>query len=133
MSSITKFIEAAIFAAGKAEPRMRWRHGAVLADARGKIISTGFNYFTQQFPWTNVVKTEHYISAHAEYSCVMKMSRSTLKLQKGLTMYVVGIQKNGCMVTSSRPCSKCEAFMRNNNIAKVIFMENDKIITINLQ
>ena len=92
---------------------MRCKHAAVILDARGTIIASGYNH-----------KIQGGVSRHAEVSCLQNL-RSTSRLQNS-TLIVVRTRRDiACKgFHLSRPCRNCElkiAKFRKYGLASVLF------------
>lgn len=84
------------------------RHGCVIVDKRGKIISEGFNYHFRE------------MSIHAEIDALSKIKN---KKMSEYVMYVVriGTDKMQNPLKYSRPCENCSAAILKYGVGKVYY------------
>jgi len=90
-----------------------FKHGAVLV-RNGKVISSGHNKVTTRCP-------SHMYSVHAEMAAIKQSSSNELK---DAQLYVVRVRKCG-HVAESRPCRKCQQFMKLHGISRCYFTTDD--------
>lgn len=103
-----RFLEIAYSEALKAHDAQH-KLGAVLVKG-GSVIAKGYNSYTNL--------------RHAEVSCLSKVWESE---RKGAVLYVVRTRKTQ-KFGMSKPCPKCENFIKNSGIKKVIYTTNDNTI-----
>lgn len=105
------FIEEAEISALKSD--MNFNHGAVLIH-RGKIISTGYNYYHEY-----KFNSNYRESVHAEVSAInnalKKIHASELKKCE---LVIIRVNRQGEHL-NSKPCCHCEKFINKFNIKKV--------------
>ena len=87
-----------------------FKHGAVLVQ-NGKVVSAGHNRVTTG-------KGAHIFSTHAEMAAIKQCSdRSSMS---DAHMYVVRVNKGGNLA-DSRPCARCQKFMKMHKIQRCFF------------
>jgi deoxycytidylate deaminase len=86
-----------------------FKHGAVVLN-KNRIISKGFNSLKTN---PQLKKKYNYWSIHAESQAIMRAN-------KGDTILVVRILKDGSL-TCSKPCDKCIEHARDNGIKKIYY------------
>jgi len=94
---------------------MKMRHGAVITDAVGKIISTGYN--------RRLRNLHHPYSIHAEESAVHNMHGSCKNMPRRvmLHLFVIRVLENGSLGNSA-PCARCRACIgKVQSIRKVFY------------
>ena len=105
------FIEEAEISALKSD--MNFNHGAVLIH-RGKILSTGYNYYHDY-----KFNSNYRESVHAEVSAInnalKKIHASELKKCE---LVIIRVNKQGEHL-NSKPCCHCERIINKFNIKKV--------------
>lgn len=89
--------------------RQKYKVGAVVL-LKGKIISKGFNSRKSHPLLKNVYG---FFSMHAECNALLKAD------VKGDTVIVFRIKKDG--FGCSKPCRRCQRFIKDNGIEKVIY------------
>jgi len=98
-----------------------FKHGAVLVK-NGKLVSKGYNHSSgniQHEMW----------SVHAEMDAVMSSKitkRRSQKFADCYKLYVVRVNSSG--LADSKPCIRCQKFMKRFNIARVFYSTNCQII-----
>jgi len=90
-------------------PHPRYRHGAV-ALRGGAIVGKGYNHD----------------GVHAEHSC---LSGIWPNKRKGLTIWVGRITKSGEWA-DSKPCSECEAMLKDSGIRKVVYSTSEGFVEV---
>lgn len=111
-----KFINVAMNEALKSN--QNFKHGAVLVH-NNKIISKGYNH-------SNGKDMPHHMwSIHAEMDAVLS-SNVCVKLQDYVKLYVVRITPTG--LAESKPCAKCQKFMKRFNVSRVFYSTCDQNI-----
>ena len=103
-----QFILKAIEEAEKSQ--QNFKHGAILVKNK-KVIATGYNRVTQKCP-------SHMFSVHAEIAAI-KSSTDKTKVISDSHIYVVRI--NSCGLADSKPCLKCQQFMKIHGISRVFY------------
>ncbi len=88
------------------------KHGAVIVDARGRIVSTGFNGFVSKVdppdPMTIHMRPEKYPwFIHAEMNCVLHADSNLLR---GSTIVVTG-----------RPCIVCSPLIMQAGVKRIVY------------
>jgi len=94
---------------------MKMRHGAVITNAAGKIISTGYNRFLRHL--------HRPYSIHAEESAVFNMHRSCKNMPRKvmLHLFVIRVLENGSLGNSA-PCARCRICIgKVQSIRKVFY------------
>ena len=92
-----------------------FKHGAVVVNKDGKIISTGHNKpMVYGRPGTH--------SIHAEVDAL----KNSIQPCEHSKMYVVRI--NTCGLANSKPCQKCQAFMKHMKVQRVIYTTDEGFI-----
>ena len=93
-----------------------YRHGAVITDKQGSLISFGFNS-TKTHPlqaeYASRLKQPSKIYLHAEIAALVKAK------QQGYNMYVVRIGAKG-ELKDSEPCPICKLAMRIAGISNIV-------------
>lgn len=84
----------------ESSPHPRYRHGAIALKG-GSVVGRGYNHH----------------GVHAEHSC---LSGIWPNKRKGLTVWVGRITKAGSWA-DSKPCSECEAMLREAGVRKVVY------------
>ena len=84
----------------------RFHHGAIVVHRRGCIVGKGSNKKR----------------IHAEVSSIMNISN--FSRYQNLVVYVCRVNSTGGFM-NSRPCDACMTFMRENNVTKVYFSDED--------
>ena len=97
---------------------MSHRHGCIIVNKIGEIISEGYNHM--------YVHMYHKYSMHAEISCLTKLKRS--KDLSDCTMYVVriGTDKMQRPLKYSKPCHDCTKAIEKSGIKKVFYSTSDE-------
>ena len=119
MKPSTDHLIAAIKAAGDAY-LFRFKHGAVIYDKRGNILSVGFNKRRS----TPALARYGYFNCwhHAESDAIIKALRAGHDL-RGCSILVVRIGKN--KLCNSRPCSHCMSIILDVGIGEVWHSNQD--------
>ena len=86
-----------------------FKHGAVIVRS-GKVLSSGHNKVTTRCP-------SHMYSIHAEMAAI---KQSNVKNNLDMShLYVVRVNK--CGLAESKPCAKCQQYMRIHGIKRVFY------------
>ena len=98
----------------------RFKHGAIIYDKRGTIVSVGFNKRRS----STVLARYGYYNCwhHAESDAIIKALRGGADL-RGCSLLVVRIGKN--KLCNSRPCAHCMALILDVGIDDVWFSDCD--------
>ena len=94
---------------------MKMRHGAVITNAAGKIISTGYN--------KRIHNLHQPYSIHAEESAVNNMHLNCKNLPRKvmLHLFVIRVLENGALGNSA-PCARCRMCIgKVQSIRKVFY------------
>jgi len=92
---------------------MKMRHGAVITNAAGKIIATGYN--------RRVRNLHHPHSIHAEESAVHNMHGKNMPRKVMLHLFVIRVLENGSLGNSA-PCARCRMCIgKVQSIRKVFY------------
>ena len=97
---------------------MGHRHGCIIVNKSGEIVSEGYNYL-----FTHMC---HKFSIHAEVCCLSKMKRNK-KILSECEMYVVriGTDNMGRPLKYSKPCPDCTKAIIKSGIKKIYYSTND--------
>lgn len=90
-----------------------YRLGAVVLSGK-RIVSKGYNKLKTN---PKLFKEYGYYSTHAECSALMRAAG-------GDTLVVVRIKKNGDLACS-KPCEKCQRFIKDYGIKRVFYIDWD--------
>lgn len=101
-----------------ARSSMGHRHGCVIVNKNGEIVSEGYNHV-----YTHLY---HKYSIHAEVCCLSKMKRNR-KTLADCEMYVVriGTDNMGQPLKYSKPCPDCTKAIIKSGIKRVYYSTND--------
>lgn len=88
---------------------MRSKHGCVIVDNKGNIISTGFNkeiFLYKKKHYTYYDQFQNHKSIHAEENAIRNVDPAKLN---GAKLYVVrwGSHEKNPLIMNSKPCKKC--------------------------
>lgn len=86
-----------------------FKHGAILVK-NNKIVSFGHNKVTQKGP-------SHLYSVHAEMAAI----KHSTNLHKISNSHVYVVRINRCGLAESKPCEKCQQFMRLHGVSRVFY------------
>lgn len=97
---------------------MTHRHGCLIVNKAGDIISEGYNHM--------YVHMYHKFSIHAEVSCLSKLKRN--RDLSDCSMYVVRIGTDNMQnpLKYSRPCPDCTKAIIKSGIKKVYYSTSDE-------
>lgn len=85
------------------------RHGAIVTNQEGKVLSTGYNH-----SWT-----------HAECDALNNLDFD--KIKGLLILYVVRGRMLGDL-TLSKPCENCMQFIRQFPVSKIVYSDKDLVV-----
>jgi len=91
---------------------MTHRHGCVIVNCDGVVISEGYNHHR--------IAMSHKYSIHAEISALYKAKRSRTKLSQ-CEMYIVRLGPSGDVLKYSMPCEQCASEITKAGIRRVYF------------
>ena len=91
--------------------------GAVVVTRKGRIAGVGFNKPTK----THTQANTPYKTIHAEFDAIVGLARSELN---GATVYVFRQYKDG-RPALSKPCTYCEALLREVGIKEVYYTSSN--------
>ena len=80
-----------------------------------------------------LAKKYNYCNTHAEINTIFKSTKYlNISNFKNSTLYICGYGKSGkCnLLKSSKPCKCCYRVINNFNIGRIIYLTNDKQLTI---
>jgi deoxycytidylate deaminase len=104
----------------------RFKHGAVVFDKRGRVISRGFNK-TRTVP-SALMKYYPKLLLHAECDAIVRASREDLK---GASLLVVRVGPN--KLCNSKPCIHCMSLILEMEIGNVFYSDvNGKIVQLEI-
>lgn len=105
-------------AAVAARSSMNHRHGCVIVNKAGEVVSEGFN--------NTFVHMYHKFSTHAEVACLSKMKHNK-KVLSECEMYVVriGTEGMGNPLKYSKPCTGCTKAIIKSGIKRVYYSTNE--------
>jgi deoxycytidylate deaminase len=98
---------------------LRRKHGAILTDRKGRILSVGTNHmgtFLLEKEALRWLESRIY-SVHAEVACILGARR---KAVRGSTLYIYGETDKGTP-TVSKPCPHCMSIARKAGVYRVIY------------
>lgn len=98
------------------------RHGCVIVNKDGDIISEGYNYYTTHM--------EHKWTIHAEVDALMKVKKIKKQILAECTLYVVRIGTDfmGNPLKYSQPCTDCAKAICKSGIKKIFFSTDDEFL-----
>lgn len=98
---------------------MNHRHGCVIVNKAGEVVSEGYN--------NTFVHMYHKYSTHAEVACLSKMKRNK-KILSECEMYIVRIGTDGMgnPLKYSKPCPDCTKAILKSGIRKVFYSTSDE-------
>lgn len=88
----------------------KFKHGAIILDKKGNIISSGFNHKVDYY--------NHKFTIHAEIDAINKIIKNQYDLNN--ILIVIRINKNN-ELKMSKPCKDCEKYIVMNKIRKVYY------------
>ena len=122
MGFINRFVEEAIKQSVRSVER--YKHGAIIFDGKGNIISRGFNHVNFRL---NLKKYGYSgFSTHAECSAIIKCERDLLE---GSSLLVIRRSMGGTKLSSSMPCRSCLNMIIEAGISKVYYSNTDGSIS----
>jgi tRNA(Arg) A34 adenosine deaminase TadA len=92
---------------------MTHRHGCIIVDGSGEIVSRGFNYKTAYHC--------HQFSMHAEIDALSKVKKSTDMSQYEMFVVRIGNESHGAPLKMSKPCNACTQAILKTNLRRVFF------------
>ena len=101
--------------------RDRYRHGAVLVAADGKLLSSGFNHNY------STSANKHKVM-HAEVHALVAL-RGRWASAVGATMYVVELNSTGLCFDDAQPCQQCTKALIKVGVARAVFTSASKAIS----
>ena len=102
-------------------PRYAFRHGAVLFDRSGKILSAKSNSLKTH---PKLVKFTDYPYLHAESACILGHGMDNCE---GLSLLVLRVLKND-QVSLSKPCVICQRIIEDAGLKNVYYTDVNGII-----
>ena len=90
-----------------------FKHGAVVV-RNGKVLSSGHNKVTTRCP-------SHLFSMHAEMAAI-KHSHERCGL---VDAHVYVVRVNNCGLAESKPCERCQRYMRMHGVSRVYYSTGD--------
>jgi deoxycytidylate deaminase len=84
----------------------RFRHGAVVTDSKGKILSRGFNIS----------------ELHAEISALIKIPPEQ---RVGATVWSIRTAGTDSHLANARPCPRCRKFMLKFGVKRVLYSDRE--------
>jgi len=97
-------------------PRYAFRHGAVLFDRSGKILSAKSNSLKTH---PKLVKFTDYPYLHAESACILGHGMDNCE---GLSLLVLRVLKND-QVSLSKPCVICQRVIEDAGLKSVYYTD----------
>lgn len=97
-------------------PRYAFRHGAVLFDRSGKILSAKSNSLKTH---PKLVKFTDYPYLHAESACIIGHGMDNCD---GLSLLVLRVLKND-QVSLSKPCVICQRVIKDSGLKSVYYTD----------
>lgn len=95
--------------------KARRMHGAVVVKS-GRVIGTGFNKDRNNPYYVSPEHIKTHCSVHAEVDAIRDASWNV----KGAVLYVARVNNRG-EDRNSKPCTRCEAVIKESQIKKVIY------------
>ena len=120
---------------GFTSKQLLYKHGCVLVNNRGLIISRGYNRMSLNGDFKNLQDSINarlsfggVCSVHAEVDCLSKLGFDQ-KLIKGNTLVIYGESK-GRNVIKSRPCANCMRLLRVMRVKRIVYSntKNTRVI-----
>lgn len=102
-------------------PRYAFRHGAVLFDRSGKILSAKSNSLKTH---PKLVKFTDYPYLHAESACILGHGMDNCE---GLSLLVLRVLKND-QVSLSKPCVICQRVIEDAGLKSVYYTDVNGIV-----
>jgi len=105
---------------------MRTKHGCIIIDNKGNIISTAYNK-TLNLSSEKLKKFDknNKVSRHAEENALFKVDKRKLFGAKLYVVRTVSLNENENILLNSKPCEKCkniiEKYMKKFGLKKVYY------------
>lgn len=92
---------------------MGQRHGCVIIDENGEILSTGYNHTTTHMC--------HKWSIHAEIDAIRKIKKNIDLSNVELYVVRIGTDRSGNPLKMSKPCDDCTKQILKSGIGKIYY------------
>jgi hypothetical protein len=104
------------------------KHGCVIMDHRGKVLASGYNHWAPHSTidkYLEKIRCDTEIEGYAFHAEVSTYFQIPKRFRKDLILLVIRV-KGDCL-RNSKPCKKCQTFLRNKNI-RVYYSDENGII-----